>query len=228
MNEFKISQYDFSELFWRRIFNGSRDVMFRQVELQRALLQQDNLRPKADYNTGSINFNGAWSLYSIVSYFLPKNVAEIGTFIGKSTISMALALDNASRPGKIQTCDISNGFDLNWEGETDIVQNFKTSSTDMLLKIDTPQDLLFVDGRLSNEDISILQTPNYSSCVFVFDDTEGVEKGFVNQFHLSQKLTERFFIYPPSSEVLKQQNLYGNCNVSLSIPMSILKFVRQG
>ena len=39
-----------------------------------------------------------------------------------------------------------NGFNLNWDGETDIVQNFNTSSTDMLLKIDTPQDLLFVDG----------------------------------------------------------------------------------
>ena len=228
MNEFQISQYDFSELFWRRIFNGSRDVMFRQVELQRALVQQDNLRPKADYNTGSINFNGAWSLYSIVSYFLPKNVAEIGTFIGKSTISMALALDDASRPGKIQTCDQSNGFDLDWEGKTDIIQNFKTSSTDMLLKIDTPQDLLFVDGRLTEADINILQTSNYDGCVFVLDDTEGVEKGFVNQFHLNNKLTNRFFIYPPSSDVLKQQNLYGICNVSLSIPMSILKFVRQG
>ena len=98
----------------------------------------------------------------------------------------------------------------------------------MLQKIDTPQDLLFVDGRLSYEDVSILQTPNYKNCVFVLDDTEGVEKGFVNQFLFNQKLAERFFIYPPSSEILKQQNLYGNCNISLSIPMSILKFVRQG
>ena len=48
---------------------------------------------KADYNTGSISFAGSWSLYSWSKYFEPCKIVEVGTFIGKSTWSMAKALD---------------------------------------------------------------------------------------------------------------------------------------
>ena len=46
-----------------------------------------------------------------------------------------------------------------------------------MTKIDSPQDLLFVDGRLTTADLDVMQTKNFAKCIFVFDDTEGVEKG---------------------------------------------------
>ena len=141
---------------------------------------------------------------------------------------MALALDHGGRPGLIQTCDGSNGFDINWSGETTILQNFKTISSDMMSKIDSAQDLLFVDGRLNDLDLDVMQTENFSNCIFAFDDTEGVEKGFVNQFMIHQKMKNRFFIYPPSNAILKKFNFHSGSTISLSVPGSMITFNRQG
>ena len=228
MRKFFISQADLSELFWRKIFWGSRDVSFKQLELQRALSKQEVLRSEADFNTGSISFSKAWALYSLTRYFAPTNIIEIGTFIGKSTISMAYALDDLLQPGKIQTCDMSNGFDIKWEGKTDIVQNFKTGSTELLNKVEAPQDLLFIDGSLTNEDVEIIATANFENCVFVFDDTEGAEKGTINQVLVSQKIKNRCMLYPPSRELLKEENLSEYSNLSLSIPYGMFQMSRQG
>lgn len=228
MKQFTISQSTLSELFWHKIFSHSEDVSHRREELQRALELQEELRPKADYNTGSITFCAAWSIYSITNYFVPSNIVEIGTFIGKSTLSMAMALDHCGRPGLIQTCDGSNGFDINWAGRTTILQNFKTISSDMMSTIDCPQDLLFVDGRLNDQDLDIIQTENFANCVFVFDDTEGVEKGTINQVLVDQKIKNRFVIYPPSNEILNKFNFYSASTISLSIPSSMVTFNRQG
>ena len=74
----------------------------------------------------------------------------------------------------------------------------------MMTKIDSPQDLLFVDGRLSAADLDVMQTKNFAKCIFVFDDTEGTEKGVIDQFLVEQKMKDRFYIYPPSTEILKK------------------------
>ena len=188
MRQFSISQAVLSEAFWNRIFGSVEDITHRQTDFKISLAAQDNLRSFADYNTGSITFCAAWSLYSLTSYFTPSNISEIGTFIGKSTISMALALDHSGSPGIIQTCDVSNGSDLNWSGKTKIIQHFKTKSSDMMIGIDSPQDLLFVDGRLSETDLDVMQTEKFENCIFVFDDTEGAEKGAINQILVNQKI----------------------------------------
>ena len=54
------------------------------VKLFSELLNLEKLRKKADYNTGTISNAAAWCLYCIVKYFSPKNIMEIGTFIGKA------------------------------------------------------------------------------------------------------------------------------------------------
>jgi hypothetical protein len=94
--------------------------------------------------------------------------------------------------------------------------------------IDCPQDLLFVDGRLNDQDLDIIQTENFANCVFVFDDTEGVEKGTINQVLVDQKIKNRFVIYPPSNEILNKFNFYSASTISLSIPSSMVTFNRQG
>jgi hypothetical protein len=228
LRKFSISQAVLSEAFWNRIFESVEDNTHRQTDFKISLAAQDSLKSFADYNTGSITFCAAWSLYSLTSYFMPSTILEIGTFIGKSTISMALALDHAENPGIIQTCDVSNGFDLNWSGKTKIIQHFKTKSSDMMIGIDCPQDLIFVDGRLNETDLDVMQTDNFENCIFVFDDTEGAEKGAINQILVNQKMQNRIYIYPPSNEVLKKHNLFGGNTLSLSIPNSMVTFSRQG
>ena len=53
----------------------------------------DNLRDQSSYNTGSISSTTAWLLYSTTLFFKPEKILEIGSFIGKSTFSMAYAAD---------------------------------------------------------------------------------------------------------------------------------------
>ena len=139
---------------------------------------------------------------------------------------MALALDHMGCPGLIQTCDHSNGFDIGWSGKTKIIQNFKTSSTEMLIKIDSPQDILFVDGRLNDADLKILQTKNFKNTVIIFDDTIGTEKGVVNQVLVDQNIKNRLTISTPSSEILKMYNFHFPSVVSLSVPMPMLTIAR--
>mgnify|MGYP001254926444 CR=1 FL=1 len=226
MKKYSITHHEIGEAFWRRVFESAEAFSYRKDELKKILALQDSLRPKADYNTGSIDSCTEWVLYSIISYFCPKNIVEIGTFIGKSTTSMALALDHMGCPGLIQTCDHSNGFDIGWSGKTKIIQNFKTSSTEMLIKIDSPQDILFVDGRLNDADLKILQTKNFKNTVIIFDDTIGTEKGVVNQVLVDQNIKNRLTISTPSSEILKMYNFHFPSVVSLSVPMSMLTIAR--
>ena len=226
MKKYGITHYEIGEAFWKRVFESAEAFSYRKDELKKTLALQDSLRPKADYNTGSIDSCTEWALYSIISYFRPKTILEIGTFIGKSTISMALALDHMGCPGLIQTCDHSNGFDIGWSGKTKIIQNFKTNSTEMLLKINTTQDLLFVDGRLNDADLRILQTENFQNTVIIFDDTLGTEKGVVNQVLVDQNIKDRVTISPPSSDILKTYNFYFPSVVSLSLPLSMLSIMR--
>lgn len=229
MKQFAISQLKFSELFWDTILTNAESFAVRKVELQRAMLKQDKLRPLADYNTGSIPFASSWLLYSLTSYFLPSKITEVGTFIGRSTLSMAHALDDNGSPGEIETCDHSNGFDLGWEGKTTIKQNFHTNSTSMLSNINTDQDFLFVDGRLTKEDITLTQNGHFDSCIFVFDDTEGFEKGAINQAMVQESFKQaRYYIYPPSSDLMQKHNFNGFACISVSIPLTNVTFTRQG
>ena len=148
MNNFMISQQKFSELFWDVLLSNSENFAVRRNEIQHMVLQQDTLRPLADYNTGTIPLLLAGFCTPSFHTFASK-IAEVGTFIGRSTLSMARALDDHGKPGEISTCDYSNGFNLEWRGNTKIIQHFHTSSIAMLNSIDCTQDLLFVDGRLS-------------------------------------------------------------------------------
>jgi hypothetical protein len=90
MKSINLSVRSLSKIFWEIIYlnkdllkNDFRENFFNKLN------DLERLRSIANYNTGSISLSSAFSLFLLIKHFKPMRILEIGTFIGKSTISMA-------------------------------------------------------------------------------------------------------------------------------------------
>jgi hypothetical protein len=75
-------------------------------------------------------------------------------------------------------------------------------------------DLIYLDGRLSQQDVEPLNKIIHEKTVFVMDDFEGVEKGVVNAMMLES--VGRVLIYPREGR-----------KTAISIPLTVLQIVPQ-
>jgi predicted O-methyltransferase YrrM len=209
MTPININRKTLSELVWKQIEGRGRGLgeLFRKL---------DELRDEADYNTGSLDERDVQDLQDVVFHFRPAVVAEVGTFIGRSTMAIAHSMDEG---GTIYTCDVSNDIKLPEVTGGTIVQYPKKSSTDMfedLLKQKVKVDLFYIDGRLSPKDIRLILELMHNKTVFVLDDFEGVEKGVGNAMLLMQYLTGYALIYPRHTG-----------KTAILIPGTLLQFTAQ-
>jgi hypothetical protein len=205
----QIGRDRFSKIAWEIMEEKLEDSPHENIE--NIISSQSRLRAGANYNTGSLSHDDAYDLYTIISYFKPRVVAEVGTFIGVST---SVIYDASKGKAEIHTCDHSNDIKLDIPN---VVQYPLTSSLQMFerLKIKgiTP-DLVYLDGRLTKNDVAEISTEKYSDTVFVLDDFEGTEKGVANALLLERSNTT--LIYPRN----------GN-KTAILIPYSRIEFVRQ-
>jgi hypothetical protein len=114
----------------------------------------------------------------------------------------------------IYTCDHSNNIDL---GVPNIFQYPKKSSTDMFKDMAEKKvgvDLLYLDGRLQQDDFQHFPKIIHDQTIFVFDDFEGIEKGVVNAMMLEG--ANRLLIYPREGR-----------KTAVSLPFTLLQFVPQ-
>lgn len=230
METIRISRSALSRLIWDRILcsanSTNRELFFdtmQGLELN---------REKADNNTGSINDANAWCLYALTRYFKPRVVAEVGTFIGRSTITMDEAFQDIYRSDAvIHTCDATNDISLEQHSTCDIVQYPKTMSTEMfrvMVEKDVKPDLMFIDGRLVQEDIELIGKLIKPETVIAFDDFEGVEKGISNAFALSHLFhTGYTLVYPPDTALLRDHGIPDFSNLAMIVPYSALRFTNQ-
>ena len=236
MQNFNINPNDLSYIFWNKVLNNA---FLKQKTIQQDFFKKidslDKLRKESDYNTGSISSSASWSLFSAVLFFKPKIIVEVGSFIGKSTISMALAADfNLSQNTcEIYCCDHSNEIVFPDISDTSIKQFHKTSSTEMLKSFssDTKFDIVHLDGRLKQEDFNLLKNNITEKTIFILDDFEGIEKGVINYFNLiSSSLISRkshLLINPLSKEVAIQYGLLERSTSAILIPTNYINFTSQ-
>ena len=210
MNAIQIGRKRLSDIVWGIIDEKVDDFPYERIE--KIIEEQQPLREQADYKTGSVPYDDAVELYKVVRFFQPKVIAEVGTFIGVSTMVMDLATPDVA---VIYTCDVSNNIDLNMI--KNVVQYPKTMSSqmfeDMRMRGAVP-DLVYLDGRLGKDDIDALSKIIYADTVFVFDDFEGIEKGVINAMMI--EAPNRVLIYPRE----------GN-KTAMSIPFTLLQIVPQ-
>jgi len=109
MNLFQIGRKRFSRIFWRILDEKTGEDYNEDFDDLNAMFEhQQALRLEADYKTGSINWTELEDVYRLIKFFSPRVIAEVGTFIGVSTLTMRVAAPHA----RIYTCDASNDLKI--------------------------------------------------------------------------------------------------------------------
>ena len=215
MNPFQMGRKRFSRIFWRVVDDKTREEYDADFDDLDAMFgHQQALRLEADYKTGSIDWTEIEDVYRLTKFFNPSVIAEVGTFIGVSTLAMRVAAPHAV----IHTCDMSNDLKVSSVEDELLFQYPKKPSTEMfkdLAEKGVGVDFMYLDGRLQQEDFQYFPKIIHDQTVFVFDDFEGIEKGVVNAMMLES--STRVLIYPKSS-IRK---------TAVSLPYTLLHFVPQ-
>jgi predicted O-methyltransferase YrrM len=189
-------------------------------------------RPYMDYKTGSIPFASAMLLYTAVRHVKPICIFEIGTFIGKSTLAMALAADLNQNGAEIYTCDGSNDFHVPALTRTRITGFSKTTSTAALRQVaqtGKKLDFIHVDGRLAHEDFELLEAISDPKAVIALDDFEGIEKGVANHSSMRNRpfFQRHVLVYPPKEAVIERLGLIAPSTTAFVLPSSALSYSPQ-
>lgn len=235
MRTLDISTRLLSEAVWTRIFENSAA---RHLDTGSTFFQTlgrlDALREQAQYKTGSISTSAQWTLFSLCYLWRPAVVVEVGTYIGKSTIAMALGADAASVEAELHTCDMSNTFSLPVLSQSRVIQYPGSSSSQMLSEMaeDGYQgrvQLFHIDGRLAKEDIGLMSQVASADAVIALDDFEGMEKGVANLFNLraSGAFASHVTLYPPSEQLLRGLGFWDHGSCGLLIPRELIRFTAQ-
>jgi predicted O-methyltransferase YrrM len=187
-----------SRAIWDTLFADLPDLPWHVIE------DLEKLDPAR--RTGSTNHASLMALWAVIRYFRPKTVAEVGTYIGKSTFVL-------SRLGAdVHTCDMTHDFKL--PIATKITQ-YHSSSTEMLAKLDGKIDLLHLDGRLQADDREHLTRLCTADTIITLDDFEGVEKGVWNAMQFD--LSKRILVYPPERQ-LTERYAVGDATTAIILP----------
>jgi predicted O-methyltransferase YrrM len=231
-----ISHKIMSSVTWGRILENSSFILsYEKENFYRQLDELENLRVNAAYNTGSISASTAWLLFSTSYYFKSKKVIEIGTFIGKSTIAIAMGMHKEFDDCEIHTCDASNDIKLPNVKNVKITQYPKLGSSEMLQSLEANAsnngifDLIHIDGRLMPNDYKPLKKILSDKAIIVIDDFEGVEKGVINAINLKNNGFEEdyFLVYPPEEKLLKKYGLSSSSTTGLLLPKKIITLSAQ-
>lgn len=150
-------------------------------ELQVAFAIADARRPLARFNTGSITLETGLLLRALCHWKRPRVIVEIGTFIGKSTVSLQAT-------ERLYTCDRDN--DCFPTTHNIFPHPFMTSTALLKSLVGTGErvDLFFFDGRLTDEDVALVLQLSRPSTIYAFDDYHVSGKGHANVEKLAPRL----------------------------------------
>jgi hypothetical protein len=187
-----------SRAIWETLFDGLDDLPWTKLN------DLEKLDPNC--RTGTTRNASLIALWAVVRYFKPQMVAEIGTYIGKSTFVL-------SRLGAtVHTCDRDHDFKLPLYAK---VHPYPTGSTEMLETLTQPIDLLHIDGRIQETDKPHLERLCHKDTIITLDDFEGVEKGVWNAMQLNVK--DRILVYPPE-RALTERFALGDATTAIILP----------
>ena len=201
-----VSEAVLADGFWKNLDGSALDEEAAR-DAESILTVSNTLAQAFPGATGSMSLSATKSLWLLAKYFAPHTIVEIGTYIGRSTSALYLG----ARPGieKLYTCDAT--FD-SWSAghlsdKGDIEYFGRTTSTQMLEKLSRDgvvADLFFIDGRLQDPDICLIQSISHDKTVFILDDFEGLEKGVANGVALKSAFPGLLLLSPPHDALVRR------------------------
>jgi hypothetical protein len=235
MNKVYLSEAMLSEVFWARLRNAAV-ALPEANEITESILVASRIVHKRfpPETAGSVSKDTARKLWLLGRYFRPKIIAEVGTFIGRSTLALSEGAGDSLQ--QMHTCDYSFAefgvpaeFSSQFKNAKKITYHAKTPSTQMfngMLKQHREcVDCFFLDGRLSAEDIEPIKILRSKNVVFILDDFEGTEKGVANATLLRQVFNDLILLRP---EVLFEPGIgLRVTNTALMLTANSLSLSRQ-
>jgi hypothetical protein len=177
--------------------------------------------------SGSMSLEATKLLWLLGRYFSPKVVIEVGTYTGRSTAALYMG----ARPAieKLYTCDATfDSWDPGHLASAGEIEYFgKTTSTQMfehLIARGVKADLFFLDGRLQDADLNLLQSITHNKTVFLLDDFEGLEKGIINGIKFRDIYPNLMLIRPNIKAIGSDQE---SPPLALLVPPEVLQLSRQ-
>lgn len=229
----RLSPLDLANVLWLQWLENVEPELDQIISnLRQAFVACEKTRQQMDYQTGSISLSAALSLTLLIRNAQPTTVFEIGTFIGKSTLAMALAMDATGIPGQIFTCDGSNDFRVPRLSQTPVRGFPRATSTHALETLRSEGvklDMLHIDGRLGDRDPELIEQIMVPNAVVAVDDFEGTEKGVsvVSQLFSRPAFARHLLIYPMPAHVREAAGLLGSNSTAVLLPSAVLAFPRQ-
>jgi predicted O-methyltransferase YrrM len=229
----RLTPRNLTDLVWQQFLEdiepGLDDAKLRLKEIFAACEQT---RAQMDYNTGSITFSAALALYLLTRNIQPSCIFEVGTFVGKSTLAMALAIDENGNDARIFTCDGSNDYHLPQVARCQITGFSKTTSTQALtslVKDNVRLDMMHIDGRISPQDLDMIEKIADPRIIIALDDFEGVEKGVANLSIMRGRpfFAQHALVYPMSRPMIERLGCHAGNTTALLVPMSAFTFTWQ-
>ena len=212
----KMNRKRLSRAIWETIFDHT--TSHAKIPWVEQLNMLNALIPTAQAPTGSINLANFWCLYSVAQMFKPKVVAEVGTYIGKSTLALVAS------GAEVHTCDSSNDIKLPFKVNQ---YPMKTSGEmfEELMKQKIRADFIFLDGRLPPRDARLIGELAHANTVVALDDFEGVEKGVAN----AQLFTYQgaVLVYPAEKDLLEKHGIPDEANLALILPHTVIQLTSQ-
>jgi len=232
--QFSIPHNYLAQALYRRLYEEfETEVLDVFPRLRAMMVEQLKLISQMSYKTGSINLSSSLVTYLLTRKVKPSVVAEIGTFVGGSTLSMAMAMSDAGCQSEIVTCDKDNPFIIESPyNNVKITGNSFTDSAVMLAGLAQAGrkiDLMFLDGRILPKDVELIRKIATKQTIFLIDDFEGVEKGVVNSLVLKQDpaFAHHILMLPmqlPNAEIL---GCLAENKVAVLIPPQMLRLTAQ-
>lgn len=160
-------------------------------------------------NSDTTGFNDCAFLSLLIMNYKPKNILEIGTWVGTTSYAMALTDENCN----VYTCDDNNRFvNLHIDANKRIYTHPRTHSTEFLKKMlnnDIVFDMVFNDATLTKEDCELLCKLTSKDFIFAthdyYNSNGGYEKGYDAMKKMKEVLDKNNIKY---SEYIPQKEWY--------------------
>lgn len=138
----------------------------------------------------------------LVKKFRPINILEIGTFVGKSTYSIACAAKDNKLKFNIDTVDIQKKVIKNKFRKFRQIKFHNGHSSQILPKLKKKYDLIFIDANLDELTAAEIKKKCKKTTLIVLHDfCPPVDKGIYDLFYLSKSM--KFIYYEPTIKIKK-------------------------